>query len=171
MSDDIEVIGIKTNISNLSERAVHRTLVDLVDHVASEGGDALKAIVPHDIGELAKHAGHKGPHDLGLEITASVGVLDIARPGSDPVSMKYPIFVDKGTGIYGESHTPIFAKRSHFMKLPPKEGYSTFQHEVKGQRPQYFMAKTFAFMLTSLDINGKRFKEELKVKLAADELK
>jgi hypothetical protein len=171
--DDQQIrVEIKSNTDSLSARAVHDALVHMVGDSAEEGADFLKMAVPHRTLAMAMAAGHHGPVDDGINVSASVGIPPIVNPGGsfDPNSMRYPMFVDKGTGIFGDYHTPIFAKRSEAMKLPPDGVHSIFQHEIKGQEGQFFMKKTFEFMKASMSINAEHFKAELKSKLTADKL-
>lgn len=172
MAEYIEV-RIESNAQNLSGRAVHESLFHLVKDTAEEGADFLKIAVPHgDTFSLSTHAGHKGPKDDGINMHAEVGIPPIDKKNfwgnSDPNSMRYPEFVDQGTGIFGAFHTSIFSKRSEFMKLPPKEPFSIFHKEVKGQEGQHFMAKTYAFMKELYHLNAEQFKQELTAKLKPD---
>lgn len=169
---EIYISSIKSNTDNLSERAVHDTLVSFIDHEAIMGEIALKSFVPKgDTLALTREAGHKGPYDDGLEITAHVGIPEIhADDKLSPNAPKYPVFVDQGTGIFGDTHSPIFPKISEFMKLPPKGDLPIFHKSVKGQEGKEFMAATFAFMLGMLKVNGEAFRAELITKLKADQL-
>lgn len=157
----------------MSAVALHDALVKMVGYAAEEGADFLKLAVPKgDTLGLVTHAGHHGPIDDGISVKAEVGIPPILAGGvTDPNSMRYPMFVDQGTGIFGDLHTPIFAKRGEAMKLPPDGIHSIFQKVVKGQEGQFFMEKTFEFMKASMQANAELFKAKLKSKLTADELK
>jgi hypothetical protein len=173
MANQPEVIlEVKSNTEKLSDRALHETLVNFVRREALMGEVALKAIVPKgETLSLAREAGHKGPFDEGYEITASVGIPEIHRSGeSDPLSARYPIFVDKGTGIFGDKDSRIFPKTKEFMKLPPKDDFSIFHRSVKGQKGQEFMLATFSAMVGMLRINSEEFRKEFSAKLKADKL-
>lgn len=171
MKDNVEFY-ITSNTEKLSDLALHDTLVNFVRNEIVMGEVALKAVAPK--GEslsMAREAGHKGPIDEGYEVTGYVGIPEIHKVGeSDPLSAKYPVFVDKGTGIFGDTHSEIFPKTRHFMKLPPKGDFSIFHRSVKGQKGQEFMAATFAVMVGMLRINGEEFKKELSTKLESDKL-
>lgn len=172
MSNQDVKITIRSNTDSLSEAAVYDALVKMVGHSAEEGADFLKLVVPK--GEtlgLSTHAGHHGPIDDGINVKAEVGIPPILAGGAtDPNSMRYPMYVDKGTGIFGDTHEPIMAKREA-MKLPPDGVHSMFHKVVKGQEGQFFMEKTFEFMKESMKVNAEFFKAELKSKLTAGELK
>jgi hypothetical protein len=173
MANQPEVIlEVKSNTQKLSDRALHDVLVSFMRHEALMGEVALKALVPKgETFSLAREAGHKGPFDEGAEITASVGIPEIHKPGeTDPLSAKYPIFVDKGTGIFGDTDSKIFPKTRKFMKLPPKDDFSIFHRSIKGQKGQEFMLATFSIMVGMLRINGETFKAELSEKLKSDKL-
>ena len=169
---EVYISSIKSNTDRLSEKAVHDTLVDFIRNEALMGEVALKALVPKgDTLSLTRAAGHTGPYDDGLEVTAHVGIPEIHKTDeSSPTSAKYPIFVDKGTGIFGDSHSSIFPKTKEFMKLPPKGDYSIFHKSVKGQEGKEFMMATFAVMIAMLKINGETFRAELMEKLKADQM-
>jgi hypothetical protein len=167
---ELEVVGIRSNINSLSEKAFHDVLVNLVRNELLVGEVALKTLVPKREGDMAAHAGHKGPIDTGLEIEGSVGIPEIHKAGeSDPFSAKYPLFVDEGTGIFGE-HGTIFPKEKRFMYIPPDRGIPGFLRTSKGQEGRHFMAKTFSIMQAMLQINGELFRSELNTKLKAGQL-
>lgn len=173
MADNAQIeFHIVSNTDKISDKVLHDTLVNFVRNESLMGEVALKAIVPK--GEslsLTREAGHRGPYDEGAEITAYVGIPEIHKPGEiDPLSARYPIFVDKGTGIFGDRDSRIFPNTKEFMKLPPKDGYSIFHRSVKGQKGQGFMAATFSTMVNMLRINGEAWKTELTKKLQSDKL-
>lgn len=173
MAENIDLeISVKSNTEKLSDRALHDALVNFVRNEAVMGEIALKALVPKgETFSLTRAAGHKGPYDEGAEVTAYVGIPEIHKAGeTDPLSARYPLFVDKGTGIFGDSHATIFPKTREFMKLPPKGDYSIFHKHVKGQEGRGFMAATFSAMVAMLKINGEAFRVDLTSKLKADKL-
>jgi hypothetical protein len=173
LSDDLEIY-VRSNTDGLSARVLHDCLYNLVETELIGGETFLKALVPKKTGSLEQHVGHSGPFDEGIEISGSVGIPMIEKTSEsgsyDPNSSLYPLFVDKGTGIFGDKESPIFARKGEFMKLPPDGINSMFQREVKGQRGHEFMAATYGLMKAMLEINGAKFKEELRVKLKADQL-
>lgn len=163
-------IDVETNIDSLSARAVHDCFVNLVRNELLMGEVALKALVPKRTMDMAAHTGHKGPVDGGIEIEGSVGIPEIHKSDeSDPFSAKYPLFVDKGTGIFGE-HGTIFSKEKQFMYIPPERGFPGFLRSSKGQPGKEFLFATFTTMVAMLKINSDAFKAELTAKLDADKL-
>lgn len=171
MSDQPEIeIDVRSNIDKLSEKAVHDTLVNYLSDELIAGETILKFLVPKKDGDLEAHAGHRGPDDDGIEATGVVGIPEIHKAGeSDPFSAKYPIFTDKGTGIFGE-HGTIFPKEKRFMYIPPDRGIPGFLRTSKGQEGHHFMVATFASMVAMLQINGEKFKADLTAKLKSDQL-
>lgn len=170
----IEIVAIRSNTDAISGRAVHDSLVNMLRDELLMGEAFLAGIVPKRSGDMAEHVGHRGPDDAGEIIDGSVGIPEIHKSDeSDPFSAKYPLFVDKGTGIFGE-HGTIFPKEKHFMYLPPERGggteYPRFLSSSEGQAPRGFMLETFAFMSAWLKVNGEIWKSELAAKLNADKL-
>lgn len=175
MSDNVYIgVEVKSNTDSLSAKTLRNSLFGLVGDIVVEGTDFLRIAVPKgNTLELSKHVGHTGPYDEGTTIVGHVGIplIDTKSLGSfDPNSMKYPLYVDEGTGIFGVHESSIFSKRSDYMKLPPDGIHSIFQKEIKGQRGQHFMEKTFEFMKESLKPNVEKFKIDLSSKFKADKL-
>lgn len=167
---ELELVAIESNTDRLSGRVVHDALVNLVKNELRVGEDAMKALVPKFEGDMAAHVSHKGPFDSGLEVEGSVGIPEIHKAGeSDPESAKYPIFVSKGTGIFGD-HGTIFPKAKQFMYIPPDRGYPGFLRSSKGQKGNDFLAATYAVMVAMLQINGEIWKAEITNKMKADTL-
>lgn len=176
MSDDVEVYieSIKSNTDKLSGKTLHDSAVNLVRNEAIFGELMLKALVPKHEGFMAEAAGHKGPFDDGTEAIAAVGIPEIHKPNeSDPFSAKYPEFVSKGTGLFGDEPDYIFAKRDKgFMHIPPERSDrgGGFLFKSKGQEGKPFMAATYISMVEAMKINGELFKAELSEKLKSDTL-
>jgi hypothetical protein len=166
----IEVVEIKSNTDRLSDRAVHDTLVNFVRNEALMGEISLKALVPKRTLDMMRAAGHKGPYDMGAEIEAAVGIPEIHKDDeSSPFSAKYPIFTDKGTGIFAE-HGSIFAKEHETMYIPESRGIPGFLRESKGQPGREFMMATFSTMIAMLKINGEVWRTELTSRLKTDQI-
>jgi hypothetical protein len=171
MSGNQEIyVKVESDTDSLSARAVHDCFVNFV-RAELEGGEVfLKALVPKREGDLFAHVGHKGPYDSGIEIEGSVGIPEIHKTGeSDPFSAKYPIFVDKGTGIFAKGDT-IFPKDKKFMYIPPGRGYPGFLAHSKGQRGKDFSLAAFSLMIGMLQVNGERFKAELTSRLDVNKI-
>ena len=165
---EIYIAEIRSNTDRISAHAVHDAFVNLVRNELLQGEVALKALVPKRSMDMAAHAGHKGPVDSGPIIEGSVGIPEIHKSDeSDPFSGKYPIFVDKGTGIFGE-HGTIYPKDKKFMYIPSERGYPGFLKSSKGQPPREFMMATFSVMVALLKVNTDIWKAEMIAKLQAD---
>lgn len=163
-----EVVRITSNTDKLSAKVIHDVLINLVRNEAIVGETALKALVPKREGDMAEKAGHTGPVDEGEEIKSSVGIPEIHKVGeSDPLSAKYPLFSDQGTGIFGE-HGTIFPTKKQFMYIPPQRGIPGFLRSSKGQEGKEFLAASYAVMVAMLQINGNIFKAELTTRLQAE---
>lgn len=173
MSENIS-IEVRSNTDSLSARVLHDCLYNLVETELIGGETFLKALVPKKTFALEHNVGHSGPFDEGIEISGSVGIPMIEKTSEsgsyDPKSSLYPLFVDKGTGIFGDRESPIFSRKGEFMKLPPDGIHSIYQKEVKGQRGHEFMAATYGLMKAMLEINGAKFRDELKLRLKANQL-
>lgn len=163
-NNQIEFI-IRSNTDSISAHAIHDCFSNLIKSELEGGEIFLKALVPKLSGDMFARIGHKGPNDDGSVIEGSIGIPEIHKIGeSDPLSAKYPVFVDEGTGIFGERGT-IFPKNKKFMYIPPNRGYPGFLAHSKGQEGKGFMAVTYALMVASLKINGEKFKHELAARL------
>lgn len=161
MSVQIET-SVESNVENLSALTVHRLYRNLVSRMLSRGADLLRLNTPKNTGEMAAHVGHHGPVDEGLVITGSVGIppisvvnrryqvgtKDLFTPGEQS-SANYPLFRDRGTGIFGPAHAPIHSRRAHVMRFEGTEG-PLFRAEVKGQPPGHFMLETYEQMRRTL---------------------
>lgn len=155
-------ITVEGNIDRLSAGAVHRLFGDLASRLLKRGEELLRVNVPRDTGAMAEHVGHSGPHEAGGVIKGAVGIppiggenrrfqvgtKDLFTPGEQS-SSNYPLFVDRGTGIFGPAHAPIHSRRAHVMRFDVAEG-TLFRAEVKGQPPQHFMLDTYEQMIHTL---------------------
>ena len=56
---------------------------------------------------------------------------------------KYGKYVHSGTGIYGKRKRPIRPKRGKFLKFTGKDGRDVFVKEVKGQKADPFLYRSF----------------------------
>lgn len=168
-NQEIYIARITSNTDKLNSRAIHDVFVDLIRSEVEQGEVFLKALVPKREGDMFAHAGHTGPNDDGIDITASVGIPEIHKIGeSDPLSAKYPIYTE-GTGIFG-GKGDIYAKDKESMYIPSNRGYPGFLKHSKGQPPHGFMAETYALMVGMLEVNGEIFKKKLTAKLQSDKL-
>ncbi len=171
-SVDIE-IRVRSNVDRLSEMAIRRFLADSLTDTVKEAEEFLRFIVPKDTGEMAAHVGHT---DASFEkLSAAVGiprietakgvtpaVKDMFSPGEQD-SGDYPLFRDRGTGIFGPAHEPIHARRVSVMKWEGHEGHPIFRSEVAGSEGSHFMLATYAFahvaLITQIHEMGERVKQ------------
>lgn len=145
---------VRSNISSLSALALHEALVRMVDGIMRQGAEFLRGIVPKESGEMAAHVGSKEAVEIAGIIEARLGIPAIGesvRPGEGgsyglfPSDRShYPLFTDQGTGIFGPTHSPIFARHAGPMVFEDG-GHTIFAHSVKGQPGQHFMAETLAY--------------------------
>jgi hypothetical protein len=185
MTDEVRVVGARTNIDALDERVFDDLLLAMVDELATEGGDFLKAIVPKgETLRLTEHSGHE-PASRDLSgIHAIVGVTRIPEATGSSIfsggkdSAEYPSFVDQGTGIFGDAGMPIFAHHFSlggsergaefgFMKLPPDGEHNIFQYEVAGQEGKHFMAATLAYLRMALEMKMREYRSKVTAELEA----
>lgn len=170
--DNIYVARIESNTERLSADAVHKSLADMVKGITDDGVEFLKDIVPHGATlALTEAAGSHGPIDTGFEFVAEIGIPAIFNASSiySPAAMLYPIYVDQGTGIYGDHKTPIYPYRALYMKLPKDGIHSIYHKKVEGQKGQHYMAATYASIrLVSLPYWKEKFKAILKSKIQSD---
>lgn len=173
-------VEVRTNVDSLDAAVIHHSFVRLVDEFAEAGGEILKATVPKgETLQLEHHSGHSPAHETADGIEAAVGVTaildaiverfqtglkDFAVPGEQSAANS-PIFVDRGTGIFGPSGAPIFARRSHFMKFEGEQGHDIFRQQTQGQPGQHFMLKTYAEMRGILPAMVEAFKTRLEAEL------
>ena len=176
MTNDIELYAadIRSNTDKLSAKVIHDGLVKFTKDELIIGETMMKAFVAaggkgRSVGDLEAHVGHKGPIDAELLIEGSVGIPEIHKADESSVlSGKYPIFVDKGTGIYGDRGDEIFAKENKFMKIPPERGEPGYLRKSKGQEGKHYLLATFLTMAATMQTTGESFKADLTAKLSAD---
>jgi hypothetical protein len=169
-------VRVESNVDRLSARRVHEGIVELAESIGADSADFMRVIVPKDTGRLAEHVGHSFFEDLMGRMEVRVGVRpiedaavkryqtatkDLPVPGEQRAEY-YPLYVDRGTGIFGETGTPIFARRAHNMRFDDAEGVTIFRHEVAGQRPAHFMLETYAAARVFVRVAEERFFTRLK---------
>lgn len=175
MTDDLVEIQIRveSNIDRLSAQAIDRFFADALTSTVEEAAEFLRFIVPKDTGEMAGHVGHDAAHGDG-DFIAAVGippieqikgmtpaVKDMHVPGEQD-SNEYPLFRDRGTGEYGPSASPIFARRVSAMKWEGADGLPVFREETKGSPGSHFMLATYAFAHIALEDNIHKMGERIK---------
>lgn len=79
-------------------------------------------------------------------------------------NVKYAVYQEYGTGIYGPKGTPIVPKRARVLAFRTKSGNLVFTKQVRGSRPKKFMLsgieKLKSNMYKVVDL-GKKLAENL----------
>jgi hypothetical protein len=130
-----------------SPQRVDDWLYELVDGAVFFAADRIRAHAPGSIDRLV---------DVQVPNVLSPGVIegiagvepDITEEtfgrglGSDPAD--YPVFVEVGTGIFGEVGTPITSIPGHKMgPIIGSDGHFFYTTIVKGQPPQHYTENAF----------------------------
>jgi HK97 gp10 family phage protein len=63
-----------------------------------------------------------------------------AKVFTDP-SVKYALYQEQGTGIYGPNHSYIYPRKAKFLAWKSKTGKMIFARKVKGVMAKWFMLK------------------------------
>jgi hypothetical protein len=118
-------------------------LYELVDSIAFQAADRLRVHAPGSIPDLVGVDLTSEENVGAFEATAGVepdfSLEDFGHGlGSDPAD--YPVYVDQGTGIYGEKKTPITVIPGNFMTFFVN-GRRIFTNIVQGQPAQHFSQK------------------------------
>lgn len=130
------------------EDNIERMLVDLVSDIAEHAGDELRVHAPGSISELVGVDQAHRP-EVGV-ITARAGVFpDLSEEnatgavrglGSDPAD--FPVFVEVGTGVFGELGEPIHSIPGHPMVINFPDG-KVFTQTVLGQPAQHYARESY----------------------------
>jgi len=177
---DYKVVEVRSNVDRLSASTVHRLFVDMIYRAAHAGEDWLRLIAPKGKTlRLSRAVSTSGPHDEGDLISAAVGIppIDDAPDRMAPVpspdffspvpgglsSRDYPLFRDRGTGIFGPAHAPIHSHTGGMLKFEGADGGTLFRRSVEGQPAGHFMLNTFEEMRrVALPIEAERFKQRVQ---------
>lgn len=168
-------VRVESNVDSLSEHALHRMLGDLLTGTVEDTEEFLRFIVPKDSGRVAEEVGHRAAHETETGLEAAVGIprIESASHGVSPAvkdmfvpgeqsSEDYPLYADRGTGIFGPAGVPITARRVHVMHFNDAEGFDIFRSEVKGQEGDHFMLASYAFARIVMQARVKEFEERVK---------
>lgn len=148
-------VSVRSNVDALSGARLHQALIDMVERVVRDSAEFMRAIEPKRTGALEAATSHTDPvEDVVNIIEAKIGVTEIGQdvprseaqstiPGAQD-SSHYPLFVDRGTGVFGPTASPIFARSARSMVFTIGER-KIFAGSVRGQRGQHFFAATAAF--------------------------
>jgi hypothetical protein len=150
---DVEVEG---NVDRLSALAVHDLYVRMVDRIVDDGRYALEMNAVEATGNryprptpgaMARHVDSSGPHDVGAEVSAEIGVTKVEEARARPYASffryepeDYPLFRDQGTVAYGSPTGGI-------MRFEGREGKPVFRRRVKGQLGAEFLLETYQEMI------------------------
>lgn len=126
---------------------VNDWLYQLTDSIVFHEADQLHELAPGRIKDLVSVALARETEPGVFEGTAGVEPevteASFARGlGSDPAD--FPVYVDQGTGIFGEFRSPIYAIPGHVMGPIEWEGRTIYVTSFKGQPAQHFSDRAFA---------------------------
>lgn len=136
-------IAVRSNVEALSATVVHEALIRMIDH-SLEGSEAfLRADrAGHSRTGATEAAIHRDHVKDAVEVAeGKLGVGPVIPVHDRPTHGRYrhsqaPIFTDEGT------RSPIFAATPGGLMTNRSEGIFR-RREVRGQRGQHFMAKTY----------------------------
>lgn len=177
-----ELVGVRSNVDRLSVESVHRLFSDMIERTVRSSREFLTGAVPHGETErLAAAVDSTGPYDEVDSISAAVGIPPIGgledrftkTPSPDFFSPSgssaadYPLFVDRGTGMFGPAHAPISSHTGGPL-VWEEDGRTIFAQHVQGQEPHHFMLATYEHMTrVSLPADAAIFAEQVR-HLASD---
>jgi hypothetical protein len=157
-----------------SNDQVNDWLYELVDSAVFYAAQRLRALAPGRIGTELVDVDLPVEHTPGV-IEGAAGVEpDITQEtfgrglGSDPAD--FPFFVEVGTGIYGESGTPIRTIPGTYPMAFEHAGTMVFTWEVQGQRGQHYgrhsYDETVAWMPARIELARREFSVETHARAA-----
>lgn len=122
-------------------------LYELTDAVAQQAADRFRTHAPGAIDLLVDvdlaHETAPGHFESSAGVEPYVVPWEFHRGlGSDPAD--YPVYVDRGTGIYGDRHSIIYPIPGHVMGPIWYQGRQIYIKSSKGQPAQHFSDKAFA---------------------------
>lgn len=119
-------------------------LYELVDAIAFHASDQLRIHAPGHISELVDTdlATEVEPHHFHAAAGVTPGESKfVSRRGSRRAD--YPLYVEGGTGVYGETGSPILAVPRHLMGPIDFEGRDIFLSSIQGQHAQHYAERSF----------------------------
>lgn len=170
MADLVEV-HVESNIDRLTTQAINSAFRRLVKRVMEHGKEELKFLVPRgSTRRLERGVDTHGPIAVPGGFIGEVGIpeIDSARDGygralapgaQDPAH--YPLFQDRGTGIFGPTHSPIYPRKGSVMVWRDESGDKVFARRTDGLAGRHFMAQTYALMNADLEAEAKIFAAEV----------
>lgn len=174
MPDDQQyrLVAVHSNVDRLSASTVHKLFVDMVYRSVHAGEDWLRIVVPKGRSlRMERAIGVSEPHDEGDLTTAVLGIphiteVDSSRgvpyfPGEQNAG-DYPLFTDRGTGLFGPAHAPIYGRRGP-MRFEDAGGNVLFRSQVAGQPAKHFMLDTYEQLRRiALPMEADRFRERVQ---------
>ncbi len=111
----------------------------LLADVAEAGGKTqplMKAAIVNSVGKIQSAARAKAPHATGTLQRSIQTQVDYPQ-GVVSVGEKYGIYLEKGTGLYGEKGTRITPKNAKVLAFT-SGGSKVFARSTKGMKPRPF---------------------------------
>lgn len=131
-----------------SNRIVDDWLYEVVDEMIFYAYERIRQHAPGRIHELVDvipaHETATGAFEGIAGVEPEIAEETFHRGlGSDPAD--FPVFVEVGTGIFGETGTPISTIPGHLMGpiFDPERGHNIFTSIVKGQPGQHYVRHSF----------------------------
>ena len=124
---------------DLDEAAIVELVAGIVGEVTADVANAARRRCPVDNGALRASIRSKVSR-RGTEVIGEVY--------SD---LEYAAYVHQGTGIYGPSHRPIRPVRARVLSWQQAGAGRVFAREVRGSRPQPFLADALAEVVGHVD--------------------
>lgn len=135
-----EIIVVKDKPNNWLQKSINKFRSFLIKSTGEGMIEILQEVSPKDTGKLSRS-------------------WFIVREDDDEAIIqsreKYAVFVDEGTGLFGERHTYITPKNSDYMSFEIKGEGTIFAKKVIGQPPQQYLRKATTRAKNKL----KRFEE------------
>lgn len=173
-----EIVDVRSNVDRLSVDSVHSLFVEMLRRSIRAGEEVLRALVPKGKTErLMRNVSFTGPREEAGLISGAVGIPPIAEaedrmaaiPSPDffspsgYTSRDYPLFRDRGTGIFGPAHAPISSHTGGVMAFDGADGSRVFARQVAGSPASHFMLATFEEMnRVTLPEEISRFRERVE---------
>jgi hypothetical protein len=150
MSIEVEVTGNEGLLewAKRFDDQIDSWLTDLVNDTVNFAESRLRAHAPGKIKDLVTTDGPKFEVNMGW-IQGFAGVLpdfnedSLGDRGEKSNPADYPYFVDVGTGIYGETGTPITSLPGHVMGPILMGGRMVYTKSIKGQPAQHYSDAAF----------------------------
>jgi hypothetical protein len=138
MSTEVTILWESSDLRDLDDR-VDTWLVDLVDDAVDFAANRLRDHAPGRIGDFVMSDGPQGEPQFGM-IEGMAGVTPdplegfVSKRGSKRAD--FPYYVDVGTGVYGEHHSPITSFPPNHMGPVEWRGQMVYFSQIRGQQPQ-----------------------------------